>query len=165
MLSLFDRLIMEVPVQWTESIVVDRPREQVHRAIADEHELMARSAWPAATGYTCAVDGDGRSPGSAIVFTDRDGVEQGRQRLAEVRPDRVAYRLRNRGPGGRDVTPEVDFRLEDLDGSRTRVHLDFRNSVPLPPGARHVAEFVLGRRVRRLHVQDLVQLKQHVERS
>ena len=152
-------------MQWTESIVVDRPREQVHRAIADEHELMAWSAWPAATGYTCAVDGDGRSPGSAIVFTDRDGVEQGRQRLAEVTPDRVAYRLRNRGPGGRDVTPEVDFRLEDLDGSRTRVHLDFRNSVPLPPGARHVAEFVLGRRVRRLHVQDLVQLKQHVERS
>ena len=152
-------------MQWTESIVVDRPREQVHRAIADEHELMAWSAWPAATGYTCAVDGDGRSPGSTIVFTDRDGVEQGRQRLAEVTPDRVAYRLRNRGPGGRDVTPEVDFRLEDLDGSRTRVHLDFRNSVPLPPGARHVAEFVLGRRVRRLHVQDLVQLKQHVERS
>ncbi len=152
-------------MEWTESIDVARPIAQVQAAIADEHELMAWSAWPAATGYSCAVDGDGRSVGSAIVFRSPDGVEQGRQRLTEVTPDRVAYRLRNRGPGGRDVTPEVDFRLEDLDGSRTRVHLDFRNSVPLPPGARHVAEFLLGRRVRRLHVQDLVQLKQHVERS
>lgn len=152
-------------MEWTESIVVDRPREQVHRAIADEHEVMAWSAWPAATGYTCAVDGDGRAVGSAIVFTDPAGREQGRQRLAEVTPQRVAYRLRNRGPGGRDVTPEVDFRLEDLDGSRTRVHLDFRNRVPLPPGLRHLAEFVLARRVRPLHVQDLVQLKQHVERG
>lgn len=152
-------------MQWTESIVVDRPREQVHRAVADSHELMAWSAWPEATGYTCAVDGDGRSIGSTIVFTDPKGVEQGRQRLTSVAPERIEYRLRNRGPGGRDVTPEVDFRLDDLGDGRTRVHLDFRNTVPLPPGLRHIAEFVLGRRVRPLHVKDLVQLKQHVERA
>ena len=83
-------------MEWTESIVVDRPLEQVHRAVADEHELMQWSAWPEATGYTCAVDGDGRSPGSTIVFRDQRGVEQGRQRLARVEPGRVEYRLRNR---------------------------------------------------------------------
>ena len=63
-------------VEWTENIVVDRPLEQVHHAVADEHELMQWSAWPEATGYTCAVDGDGRSTGSAIVFRDRRGVER-----------------------------------------------------------------------------------------
>lgn len=150
-------------MEWTESIVIDRPLPVVHRAVADEHELMQWSAWPKATGYTCAVDGDGRSTGSAIVFRDRTGVEQGRQRLTSVEPDRIEYRLRNRGPAGREMTPEVDFRLDDLDGTRTRVHLDFRATAPLPPGARQLAELVLGRRVRRLHVQDLRLLKLHVE--
>jgi hypothetical protein len=150
-------------VEWSESIDVDRPIAQVQAAIADEHELMAWSAWPAATGYSCAVDGDGRSVGSAIVFRSPDGVEQGRQRLTRVAPDRVEYRLRNRGPRGRDITPEVDFRLQPLDDAATRVHLDFRATVPLPPGLRHVAELLLGRRVRRLHVLDLRQLKDHVE--
>ena len=150
-------------MEWTESIDIDRPVAQVHAAIADGHELMQWSAWPQATGFTCAVDGDGRSPGSTIVFRSPDGVEQGRQRLARVAPDRVEYRLRNRGPRGRDMTPEVDFRLEPLGIGTTRVHLDFRASVPLQPGLRHVAECLLGRRVRRLHVVDLQQLKDHVE--
>ena len=61
------------------------------------------------------------------------------------------------------MTPEVDFRLEALDDTRTRVHLDFRATAPLPPGARQVAELLLGRRVRRLHVEDLELLKVHVE--
>lgn len=150
-------------MEWTESIVVDRPLTQVHAAIADEQELMRWSAWPEATGYTCTVDGDGHSRGSTIVFRDKRGVEQGRQQLSRVEPDRVEYRLHNRGPGGRTITPEVDFRLEPVDAGRTRVHLDFRAAVPLPPGPRHVVEFLLGRRVRRLHVADLRQLKEHVE--
>ena len=153
-------------MEWTESIVVDRPREAVRRAIADEHELMAWSAWPAATGYTCAVEeGDGCSLGSAIVFRDRSGTEQGRQLLTLVDTDRVEYRLRNRGPAGRIMTPEVDFRLADLDGARTRVHLDFRATPPLPWGARHLAELLLARWARRLHVLDLQQLKAHLERA
>jgi hypothetical protein len=150
-------------MQWTESIVVDRPIAEVQAAIADEHELMAWSAWPEATGYTCAVDGDGRTVGSAIVFRDSKGVEQGRQRLSRVEPERVEYRLHNRGPGRRTMTPAVDFRLESVDADRTCVHLDFSATVPLPAGPRHVVEFVLGRRVRRLHVADLRQLKDHVE--
>ena len=150
-------------MEWTESIVVDRPIDQVQAAIADEHQLMAWSAWPKATGYSCAVDGEGRSIGSAIVFRDRAGVEQGRQRLTRVETERVEYRLRNKGPRGRDMTPEVDFRLDALDDSHTRVHLDFRAAAPLPPGVRQIAELLLGRRVRRLHVEDLAQLKARVE--
>lgn len=152
-------------MQWTESIVVDRPRDQVQAAIADENDLMAWSAWPQATGFTCAVEGDGRSIGSEIVFTDRRGREQGRQRLASVTPDRVEYRLRNRGPGGRDITPEVDYRLADLGDGRTRVFLDFRAVPPVPAVVRPVVEAVLGRRVRRLHVKDLELLKAYVERQ
>jgi hypothetical protein len=150
-------------VRWTENIMIDRSLEEVRSAIADEHELMAWSAWPEATGYTCAVDGDGRSVGSAIVFRDKKGVEQGRQRLSLLEADRVEYRLHNRGPGGRTMSPEVDFRLEPLAAGRTRVHLDFRATVPLPAGPRHVVEVLLGRRVRRLHIADLRQLKEHVE--
>ena len=150
-------------MRWTESVVVDRPLAQVQAAIADEHELMRWSAWPAATGYNCTVDGDGRSLGSAIVFTDPRSTEQGRQALTRVTPDQVEYRLRNRGPGGREMTPEVDYRLEDLAGVATRVHLDFRATAPLPPGLRQIGELLLGRRVRALHVEDLRLLKQHVE--
>ncbi len=150
-------------MRWTETVVVDRPLASVQAAIADEHQLMQWSAWPQATGFTCTVDGDGRSLGSAIVFRDRKGVEQGRQRLTMVSPDRVEYRLLNRGPGAREMTPEVDYRLEPLDPVRTRVHLDFRAEVPLPAGLRHLAEAVLGRRVRALHVKDLDLLKAHVE--
>ena len=152
-------------MRWTESVDIDRPMAQVHHAIADEHELMQWSAWPAATGYTCAVDGDGTTPGSAIVFRDGAGVEQGRQRLASVSAARVEYRLRNRGPAGRDMTPEVDFRLDALTPTTTRVHLDFRNEVPLPPPLRQIASRVIGRKVRALHVEDLRLLKDHVEQQ
>jgi hypothetical protein len=152
-------------MEWTEVIVVDRPLAEVQRAVADENELMQWSAWPEATGYFCAVDGDGTSLGSSIVFTDKRGREKGRQRLAAVSADRVEYRLTNRGPGGREMKPEVDFRLVPIDPERTRVFLDFRATAPLPAGVRQLAELVLARRVRKLHVEDLLLLKAHVERS
>lgn len=60
------------------------------------------------------------------------------------------------------MNPEVDFRLESAGDRRTVVHLDFR-AEPLPPGLRQVAELLMGRRVRRLHVEDLRLLEQHVE--
>lgn len=152
-------------MEWTESVVVDGPVPQVRAAIADEHELMRWSAWPEATGYSCRVDGDGVSLGSSIVFTDAKGREQGRQRLTLLAADRVEYRLLNRGPGGRQMTPEVDFRLEPVGDQQTRVYLDFRATPPLPAAVRQVVEVLLGRRVRRLHAEDLRLLKEHVERS
>ncbi|MGZ8802917.1 MAG: SRPBCC family protein [Mycobacterium sp.] len=150
-------------MEWSESIVVDRPAAEVLRAVADESELLLWSAWPQATGYACAIEGDGRTVGSAIVFTDKKGVVQGRQVLHDVDDHTVDYRLRNRGPGGREMTPHVRFRFDELDGARTRVILDFQAAAPLPPGLRHLVEAIMGRRVRRLHVKDLQQLKQHVE--
>jgi hypothetical protein len=97
------------------------------------------------------------------VFRDKHGVEQGRQRRGLVAADRIEYRLSNRGPRGRTMAPEVDFRLHPLGEGRTEVLLDFRVEVPLPPVLRQLAEAVIGRRVRALHVKDLQQLKLHVE--
>lgn len=150
-------------MRWTVSVEVDAPQADVLGAIADEHVLMQWSAWPEATGYSCAVDGDGTSVGSQIVFTDPAGVEQGRQTLTSVSADRVEYRLRNRGPAGRTMTPEIDFRLEAAGPRRTVVHLDFRAEVPLPAPLRQLAERFVGRRVRALHVEDLRRLKAQVE--
>lgn len=150
-------------MKWTECVVVDGPVARVRQAVADENELLQWSAWPEATGYTCHIDGDGRSVGSTIVFTDAKGTVQGRQVLQSVEENAVDYRLRNRGPGGREMTPHVRYLLDDVDGARTRVRLDFDAAAPLPPGVRHVVEAVMGRRVRRLHVEDLRRLKAHVE--
>lgn len=160
-------------MQWTETITVQAPLQRVRRAVADEHQVMAWSAWPQATGYTCAVDGDGTSVGSQIVFTDPRGREQGRQRLEQVSERTtaqgeevvVAYRLSNRGPGGRTMHPEVDFRLRALGPSTTQVHLDFRATPPLPVPLRQLAERFMASRVRALHVKDLEQLKVHAEAS
>jgi hypothetical protein len=150
-------------VHWSESIVIDRPITDVRPAVVDQHRLMRWSAWPEATGFTCSVDGDGTSVGSAIVFRDGRGREQGWQEMVEIQPDVVRNRLRNRGPGGREMRPEVDFRMEAIGSEQTRVRLDFRVDVPLPPVLRQLAEAVIGRRVRALHVADLEQLKAHVE--
>ncbi len=151
-------------MHWTEGINVDRPVPEVRAAVADEHEPMRWSAWPEATGDTCSVDGDGRSPGSGIVFRDASGTVQGRRRLLRATDDRVEYRLRDRVPGGREMTPEVDFRVEDLGGGRSRVHLDFRATPPVPALLRRLVEPLVARRVRTLHVRDLEQLEAHVER-
>lgn len=72
---------MERWMRWSESIRIAAPSGRVYSAVRDQHTLMTWSAWPEATGFTCRVDGDGLSPGSQIVFTDSDGVEQGRQNL------------------------------------------------------------------------------------
>lgn len=150
-------------MEWSESIRIDAPVDRVRAAVLEGEQLLQWSAWPEATGYTCRIEGDGRSIGSAIVFSDDKGVEQGRQVLTAADDHEVAFRLRNRGPGGREMTPHVRFRFDDIDGARTRVHLDFHATVPLPPGPRHLVEAVMGRRVHRLHIKDLHNLKEHVE--
>lgn len=155
---------MEIRVKWTESIFIDRPKATVYRAVLDQNTLMKWSAWPAATGYTCRVEGDGITPGSQIVFTDEDGKEQGRQTLTSADGTTVRNVMRNRGPGGRDIEPKVDFRVEAVDAETTRVSLDFDVDPPVPAPLRPVAKLWLTRRIRPLHVKDLQQLKDLVER-
>lgn len=124
----------------------------------DQNVLMEWSAWPEATGYTCAIEGDGRSLGSEIVFRNADGIEQGRQRIVAVGVTGV----RNRGPRGRWIEPRVDFRVEP-EGQGSRVHLDFEVEPPVPRVLRPLANRFLTRSFRPLHVEDLERLKALVE--
>lgn len=152
-------------ISWTEDIEIAVPAAAAWAAVADQHRVMGWSAWPAATGYTCAVEGDGTSSGSAIVFRDREGTEKGRQTITAVGENSVDNRLRNQGPGGRLVEPRVRFRVEPLDGRRCRVLLDFELQPPVPAVLRPVAALFLRRRIRPLHVSDLVNLKRELEAS
>ena len=136
-------------------VVVDRSLTAVQAVIADEQQLMQWSAWPQATGFTCAIDGDGRSLGSAIVFRDGKGVEQGRQRLTPVTPGPGLVPAAQPRPGRSGHDPRGRLPARARRPVPNRVHFDFRADVPLPAGLRHLAEAVMGRRVRALHVKDL----------
>lgn len=149
-------------MRWTESVFVAQTPEAVLEAIRDQHVLMRWSAWPEATGYTCSVEGDGRSVGSEIVFRSADGVEQGRQRMIATEGTVVRNALRNRGPRGRWVEPTVDFRVE-AENDGCRVHLDFEVQPPVPTLLRPLANRYLTRSIRPLHVKDLRRLKALVE--
>jgi carbon monoxide dehydrogenase subunit G len=151
-------------VRWTESIFIEQTPERVLDAIRDQNVLMRWSAWPEATGYTCAVEGDGRSVGSEIVFRSADGTVQGRQRITAIESSAVRNTMRNRGPRGTWVEPTVDFRVE-AQGAGTMVHLDFDVTPPVPRLLHPVANRYLARSIRPLHVEDLRRLKALVETS
>ena len=150
-------------IEWSERVDINRPPEEVLNAVRDQRILMEWSAWPQATGYTCAVDGDGTTAGSSIVFTSPAGEEMGRQTITETTATTVRNRLRNRGPGGRIIEPEIDFHVEPLGPGRSRVRLDFRIKPPLPVFLHPVARFFLDRRIRPLHRADLDNLKNLLE--
>jgi hypothetical protein len=150
-------------ITWSESIDIDRPVEEVHNAVLDQQILMKWSAWPQATGCSCAVDGDGTTPGSSIVFTSPTGEEMGRQTIVTVSDTTVSNRLRNRGPGGRVIEPEIDFMVEPLSPQRSRVLLDFRIAPPVPAPLRPVARLFLNLRIRPVHRADLKNLKSLLE--
>lgn len=150
-------------MRWTESILITAPRASVYDAVLDQHTLMDWSAWPEATGFTCRVDGDGRAPGSHIVFSDPDGVEQGRQTLVSEDGAIIRNSLRNRGPRGRWITPAVDFVIEAVSPDQTRVLLNFEVDLPVPGLLKPMAHRWLQRSIRPLHVKDLQQPKDLME--
>ena len=150
-------------MKWTETIEVDAPAAQVFEAELDQEHVMGWSAWPEATGFVCGVEGDGRSVGSEIVFRNKKGVVQGRQRIVSIDGLRVTNRLENKGPFGTTITPRVDFVATPIGDDRARAALDFEAEVPLPFGVRLFVQAVMSRWARKLHVKDLEQLKTYVE--
>jgi len=124
---------------------------------------MRWSAWPKATGYACSVDGDGTSVGFGIVFTSPTGETMGRQTIVFTDGGVVRDRLANRGPGGRTVEPDVDFRVEQLTPGTCRVWLDFRLQPPVPTLLHPLVGVVLRRRIRPLHREDLANFKRDVD--
>ncbi len=151
-------------MRWSESIQIAGSPDAVFEAMLDQHKVMKWSAWPDATGYRCAVSGDGRSVGSEITFTDPSGKHMGRQRITEVGKTVVRNKMRNRGPGGRWVEPSVDFRVEP-DGEGTRAYLDFEVNPPVPKLLRPLAHRYLKKSIRPVHVEDLRRQKLFVEGS
>jgi carbon monoxide dehydrogenase subunit G len=149
-------------LRWSESIHIDRDPETVFAAMLDQHTVIKWSAWPEATGYRCAVAGDGKSVGSEIVFADPSGNRMGRQRITEVGKSVVHNQMRNRGPAGRWVEPTVDFRVEQ-DGDGTRAYLDFEVAPPAPRLLLPFAHRYLKKSIRPLHVEDLRRLKRLLE--
>lgn len=150
-------------MQWSESIRIAASSELVYDAVHDQQTLMAWSAWPEATGFTCRVEGDGLSPGSQIVFADSEGEEQGRQTLVSADGEWVRNRMRNRGPRGRWIEPRVDFQVTSVSPNTTQVTLEFEVEPPVPRLLRPIANRWLQRSIRPLHVKDLEQLKSLVE--
>ena len=150
-------------MKWTETIEIAAPAERVFEAQLDQEHVMGWSAWPDATGFVCGVEGDGRSAGSEIVFRNKKGEVQGRQRIVDVDGLRVTNRLEKKGPFGTTITPRVDFVATPLGDDRTRAALDFEAEVPLPIGLRHLVQAVMSRWARKLHEKDLEQLKTYVE--
>lgn len=149
-------------MRWIESIIIDAPVAHVYQAVADENEVLRWSAWPASTGFTCAIAGDGTTVGSEIRYTDpRRDRAMGAQRLVAAEPPtRVSYQLDNRGPFGRRLRPTVEFRLTDL-GGRTRTELLF--DLPIPRPVELFARATgFARRIRGLHREDLRLLAEHV---
>lgn len=154
-------------MQWTETMTIDAPVDLVRAAVRDQHHVMAWSAWPEATGFTCSVEGDATSVGSQIVFRDQAGTVQGRQRIVDVTDDRrtrtVVNQLENRGPFGRTIRPRVDFRTTAVGADRTEVALHFDVESPFPPPLWQLVGVGVRRWVRGLHRKDLAQLKTYVE--
>ncbi|MEE8601121.1 MAG: SRPBCC family protein [Euzebya tangerina] len=150
-------------VQWTESIVIDAPAEVVRIAMMDQAHVMGWSAWPEATGFTCAVEGDGSSPGSEIVFRNDDGQVQGRQRIVKVDDQVIHNVMENKGPFGKTLRPSVDFRVTPIGQDRTRASLEFEAALPFPPILRRLVRIPMSRWVRNLHRKDMAMLKEYVE--
>lgn len=123
-------------MHWTETVTIDAPVDVARAAVRDQRHVMAWSAWPEATGFTCSVDGDATSVGSEIVFRDRTGTVQGRQHIVDVTDDgdtrTVVNQLENRGPFGRTMRPRVDFRTTAVNAQRTEVGAGLRRRHPVP---------------------------------
>lgn len=149
-------------VSYDETITVEAPVEKVYDNIRMQEDLMAWSAWPEATGSTCAVEGtDGAIGAQTVYFTD--GKRSGFQEIVDLKPNQsVVLKLADFGPIPQ--MPVLTFDLEELDASRTKVTLHFDNRFKRPF---QVPAKLLGmpKWVRSMHLKDLAGLKAHAEQS
>jgi hypothetical protein len=150
-------------MQWTESILVDRPDTQVFMAISDLHEVCNWSAWVVLAGGNCSVVGDGTSFGSQLILRDKRGVERGHLRLVAARLGCVEFQVLSGAPGRRAMDVDLSYRLQDVGASATIVMLDLSAHLRLPAGMSYFAEPRLRRELRGTHSRELRGLKAYVE--
>ncbi|MEO0986245.1 MAG: hypothetical protein AAFY20_11920 [Cyanobacteria bacterium J06639_14] len=147
-------------VRYSEKIVVNAPITQVYDNIRWQEKLMQWSAWPEATGSTCAVENADGSLGARTVFFDK-GKRFGHQEIIGLKPHtKVSLTLVDDGP--LKHTPYLDFDLCALSATQTKVTLNFTNTYHRPF---HLPAKLFGivRWTRNLQIKDLEGLKAYSE--
>lgn len=155
-------LVISNRVHYRESVTVNAPPEQVFGAIRCQEDLMAWSAWPAATNSTCRVVGTDNQVGTTVEFLTK-GKVSGSQTVTEIVPgERVTVALTDPSPFGQ--RPFVTFHVRPHGAGGTEVVLEFVNTIRRP-----FQLFLKGigivRWVRELHRKDLAGLKAFCERQ
>ncbi|MEO0635142.1 MAG: SRPBCC family protein [Pseudomonadota bacterium] len=146
-------------VEYTESVEIAAPVEQVYDDIRMQERLMRWSAWPAETKSTCAVEGTDGVVGAKTAFFTK-GKRVGHQEVVELK-DNQLIRLTLVGPGP-PHKPELTFELHEIAENATRVDAHFVNLLPRPFNA--IWKFAgLTNWTRKLHQKDLAGLKRFAE--
>ena len=149
-------------IHYRESLTIAATPERVFAAVQCQEDLMAWSAWPAATNSTCRVVGPDNQVGTTIEFITK-GKVSGSQTVTEIVPgERVTVALADPSPFGQ--RPFVTFHVRPAGAASTEVTLEFVNTIRRPfqlllKGAGIV------RWVRKLHCKDLAGLKVFCERQ
>jgi len=147
-------------VCYSEKIIVDAPIEQVYDNIRLQERLMLWSAWPEATGSTCALENTDGNVGARTVFFNK-GKRFGHQEIIDLKPsEKVSLTLVNSGP--LKHTPYLDFNLYALSKTQTEVTLNFVNTYQKPFQV-PAKLFGIVKWTRALQIKDLEGLKTYSE--
>ena len=147
-------------VGYSERVTVDAPADRVFAHIACQQDLMAWSAWPAATGMSCRVEGADARVGARLVYL-KNGRPMGDQTVTELVPgERVVLALSDPTPFGQ--VPVVAFDVTARGPDRSEVVLSFTNRFRRPFNLL-VAVLRIPRWVQALHRKDLHGLKAFCE--
>jgi hypothetical protein len=148
-------------VHYQESVLVNAPPDQVFAAIRSQEDLMAWSAWPAATGSTCRLVGPDNQVGTKVEFITK-GKVSGSQTVTEIAPgERVKVALSDPSPFGQ--LPFVTFYIRSHGVDASAATLEFTNTIRRP--FQLIVKGVgIARWVRQLHRKDLAGLKAFCER-
>lgn len=147
-------------VSYRELITVQAPADRVFNAVLHQEQLMAWSAWPAATNSTCRLVGVDGQVGATLEFITQ-GKVSGSQSVTEVVPgQRVTVALTDPSPFGQ--RPVVSFVVDPLGPTTTQVTLEFVNTIRRPFQL-VLKSLGIVRWVRDLHRKDLAGLKAFCE--
>jgi hypothetical protein len=117
-------------VRYSEEVEISASAAQLYDHIRLQLRLMRWSAWPSETGSACTCEGVDGEVGARTVFFTKAGKRFGHQEVTALEPGkRVTLRLTGQGP---PQDPVLTFHLEDLAEDRTRVRLEFDNTITRP---------------------------------
>lgn len=159
--------LVPTQVRYTETLTIDAPARVLYDNTRLQTRLMQWSAWPGATGSTCALENTDGDVGARTVFFSK-GQRFGHQEVTRLvdapaaDPEAalaVELAIVSKGPPQKPVLV-VDF--VPVSATRTRVSLHFTNTLARPF---HVVLRAAGmvRWTRRMHVKDLQGLKRYSE--